>query len=132
MRRQIIPDHYERTEQMEQSSTSVDRYKQIDYAKDASTQVITLASAILAVSLTFSKNWAEAANAQERVLLQWSWLTLLVSVLAGVWTLSAIAGIAFLGRGDLRSPSLRVPWLIQIVMFLVGLVLLVVFGWSVI
>jgi hypothetical protein len=52
-----------------QPSSSVDRFKQIDYAKDASAQVITLASAILAVSLTFSKNWAADANAHEKLLL---------------------------------------------------------------
>jgi hypothetical protein len=106
----------------------LDPAKQLDYAKDTINQVITLSSAILAVSLTFSQNWASKASDQDKQILQWSWLALIVAVTFGIWAMAAVAGIAYLGRGDLSRWSLRLPWLLQIAAFFSGLCLLTWFG----
>ena len=108
-----------------------DPIKQFDYAKDAIAQVITLSSAILAVSLTFSQNWAVRATPGEKRILQTSWAAFLLAIIVGVWAMLAIAGVAFRGGGDLRGWSVRLPWMLEVLAFLAGLGLLTWFGYRV-
>ncbi|GAA2094241.1 hypothetical protein GCM10009841_04590 [Microlunatus panaciterrae] len=106
----------------------MDVNRQFDFAKEAIAQVITLAAAILALSVTFSSGWADQATGSEKVLLKASWCLLVVSLLGGLFALLGLAGIAYRGRGDIRTTTVRVPWLVQLVAFFLGLGLLLAFG----
>jgi hypothetical protein len=104
--------------------------KQFDLAKDSITQVITLSSAILAISLTFSKNWASTVTSGQKTLLEISWILFLVSILAGLAALLAITGQVGTG-GTLRDLTVRVPWLAQLICFLLALIVFAIFGFRV-
>lgn len=99
--------------------------------KDAVAAVITLSSGILGISLTFSKNWAGDAASDDRWLLETSWILFLVSVVSGLLVMLVLTGISHEG-GAIDSLWLRVPWIIQIVIFLAALIFFVVFGFHVI
>ncbi|MFI5982046.1 hypothetical protein ACIBEA_14325 [Streptomyces sp. NPDC051555] len=100
-------------------------------AKDSIAAVITLSSGILAISLTFSKNWAGDAVSNHKDLLVVSWLLFLASIIFGVGSLLALAGLSHVGKG-IYQKSLRIPWALQLLLFLAGLVIFVIFGIGVI
>lgn len=99
-----------------------------EYAKEAVTQLLSLATAVLALSLTFSKDLAANATRSERRLLHVSWLLLLLSILGGLMTLLSMAGVVRLPQRTIKD--LRVTWLVQASAFLVALVLFAWFGWQ--
>ncbi|MBV9820839.1 MAG: hypothetical protein JO144_01240 [Actinobacteria bacterium] len=111
--------------------TTVDAIKQLDYAKDAILQVITLSSAIVAVSLTFAQNWASGTSRSNKFLLQLSWIAFLLAILCGIWSILALTGLAYLRKPNVRAASLRVPWLAELLFFFAGLGLLTIFGFRV-
>ena len=101
-------------------------------ASDTSKQLITLATALLALEITFAKDVIGNIDATAKTLLGFSWILLLFSVIAGIWTLLAITGS--LGKGNTLSPkaisgsNIRIPAILQIILFLGGLLLTVWFG----
>ena len=102
-------------------------------ASDIAKQLITLASGILALEVTFAKNIMDAKLDQNaKYLLTGSWILFLLSVTAGVWTLLALTGS--LGKLGPLTPSaiygsnVRIPAFFQILLFLGGLGLSVWFG----
>ncbi|MFG1668763.1 hypothetical protein [Streptomyces sp. Y7] len=124
-------------------STSTSAKDATATAKDAITSVITLSSGILAISLTFSKrDWVlveDKANKVEKPLvtdadlqyLQISWILFLGAIFCGVWAMLAISGIIFSGTKNINDWSLRIPWLLQLGLFISGLVIFVMFGYRV-
>ncbi len=108
----------------------LDESKRFDYAKDSITQVISLAAGILAVSLTFSKNWTSGASHIWKHVLQVSWLLFLASAVCGVFSLHVITGLASSRLPSLKDSILRVPWMGQLLFFVGGLILLVLFGFA--
>lgn len=102
-------------------------------ASDIAKQLITLASGILALEVTFAKNILDAKLDQtSRYLLSGSWIFFLLSVVAGVWSLLALTGS--LGQSESLTPrtiygsNIRIPAFVQILLFLGGLALSVWFG----
>lgn len=102
-------------------------------ASDIANQLITLASGILVLEVTFAKNIMDAKLDQfEKYLLSGSWILFLLSIIAGVWSLLALTGS--LGQGEILTPktiygsNIRVPMFFQIFLFLGGLALSVWFG----
>ena len=102
-------------------------------ASDIAKQLITLASGILVLEVTFAKNIMDAKLDQsEKYLLSGSWILFLLSIIAGVWSLLALTGS--LGQGEILTPktiygsNIRIPMFFQIFLFLGGLALSVWFG----
>src|ERR1044072_3742099 len=102
-------------------------------AADIAKQLITLASAILALEVTFAKNIMDAKfDGMAKFLLAGSWILLLLSVLAGIWSLLALTGS--LGQHSTLTPetiyggNIRIPAFFQILLFFGGLSLSVWFG----
>ena len=101
-------------------------------ASDTSKQLITLATALLALEITFGKDLIGRFDAVSKGLVAASWVLLLLSVVAGIWTLLALTGT--LGSGaKLTSESIfgwnvRIPAMAQILFFLGGLGFTVWFG----
>lgn len=63
-----------------------------EFAKESTKQIITLSTAIIAISVTFSKDIFNDPNIIQKGLLIGSWIMFLVSVVFGVFTLLALTG----------------------------------------
>lgn len=106
--------------------------KALDFASDSCKQLITLATGIIALSVTFTKDFVGEVSGGARSLLVLSWLAFLVSVVFGVWLLLALTtSLASSRETDVGIPRVRIPAALQVITFLVGLALVVAFGASV-
>jgi hypothetical protein len=102
---------------------------QIEAAADAVKQVITLATGVLTITLTFASTLAAGAEPLWQALLRLCWILLGLSVIAGVWFLLARAGVLYDGKPtDVYDSRLRRPWATQLVTFLLAVVLFAAFG----
>lgn len=101
-------------------------------AADICKQLITLATGVLALEITFTKDLTSKLVDSDIRLLELSWIALTVSVLFGVWTLMAITGSA--GQSvtpkaqDIYKKNVTIPMIIQIIAFLIGIILSVIYG----
>ena len=66
--------------------------KAFDFAADLTKQLITLATGIIALTVTFSKDIFGGANSRYMWLLVLTWIVYLISVFFGLATLSALTG----------------------------------------
>jgi len=103
---------------------------ELSFAKESVNQVITLSSGILALSLTFAKDWAGVAEHPSLWVLRASWIGFLASIVFGVWSLSAITGLASRKAGSTQAWGLRGPWIGELVTFAAGLGLFTFFGFK--
>lgn len=99
----------------------------LDEVTAAVKQEITLSTGIIGLSLTFRK---ELMVGQESVewLIETSWVLFGLSVLGGLLTLHKAALMRTVGVVDINKPDIRVPWLICVSSFLLGLAAFVTFG----
>jgi hypothetical protein len=107
--------------------------KTFDYAIEVTKQLLTLGSAVLALTITIGKD----AGTGKQGLLFAGWLSFLISIICGIVGLYALMA-EFAPRQDGRAgpPSIgswrvRGPLLLQIVTFALGAVLLVAYAYSV-
>lgn len=106
-----------------------------DFAQDSTKQLITLSSGIIALTITFQKDFiGESVNAEAKPYLLGSWLLLLLSVFFGLWTLLTLTG-SLESRGSNIQPSIygkniAIPAGLLILSFFLGLCLTVVFGFK--
>lgn len=102
-------------------------------AAETSKQLITLSTALLALEITFAKDIMKAEfDKTAKCLLCASWVFLLLSVIAGVWTLLSLTGslsqLKHITPKAIYGSNVRIPSFVQIVMFLGGLGFTVWFG----
>jgi len=110
--------------------------KSFEFAKETVTRLTGLSSGIIALTVTFSKQFAPEAEGLTLFLLAASWLSLFASVFFGVWALLAMTGVLGGGRGEREASepasvyagSISIPTAIQILAFVLGLGLTVAFG----
>jgi len=107
--------------------------KTFDYAIEVTKQLLTLGSAVLALTITIGRD----AGTGKQGLLFTGWLSFLISIICGIVGLYALMA-EFAPRQDGRAgpPSIgswrvRGPLLLQIVTFALGAVLLVAYAYSV-
>ena len=102
-------------------------------ARDSTKQFLTLATGIIALTITFSKDFA-GAEAGLKILVFLAWILLLVSVLFGLCVLLALTGtlepIDPSTPNSIRGKNVIIPASLQIVTFFLGLALTVAFGIS--
>ena len=108
--------------------------KAFDFAQDVTKQVLTLATGIIALTITFFKDFANHASYTTEVVMGCSWVAYLISVILGLWTLMALTGTL----QPLRSPratrlsiqgtNVRLPASLQLFSFLIALILSVCAG----
>ena len=101
-------------------------------ARDSTKQFLTLATGIIALTATFGGNFLSSAHTFYRFAALLAWFCLLFSVFFGLWTLLALTGTVASREKDatIWSRNVRRPALMQVLTFLAGLVLTVVFGWG--
>lgn len=106
-----------------------------DAARDTTKQFITLSTGMIAAEIAFLKNIVELNLNGNITLIFVSWLSFLLSIFFGVWVLMALTGsISSKGRDEditIYSPSVRFPCMFQIMAFLGGLLLTVIYGFSI-
>lgn len=98
------------------------------FAKETVTQLITLATGVIGISVTFAKDVRSRSKTGDRALLFRSWIALLLSIVFGVWTLMALTGS--LAQDDVSQKTIyefnvAFPSALQIIVFLVGIAMLI-------
>jgi hypothetical protein len=107
-------------------------------AQETTKQILTLATGIATLTVTFAKEFKPADESLHVPLtLEVAWFFFAVSVLFGLWTLLAIVGAHNQldqrnGSADAMASNIRVPALLMIVAFAVAFVLTLVAGGSVV
>jgi hypothetical protein len=108
--------------------------KAFDFAADLAKQLLTLATAIITLTITFAKDFLPlAASPETKRWALYAWCAFLLSIICGVWTLMALTGTLDQRPGQtcrvsIRGANVVVPAASQIILFLAGLILTVVFA----
>lgn len=109
--------------------------KAFEFAQDATKQFTTLSTGMIALTITFSKEFLGPAATEDRDLALWAWAAFIASVFFGLWTLLALTGtLEPVSKGgeppapSIRQPNITIPSALQIITFFAGLVLTVLFG----
>ena len=106
-----------------------------EFAKSLAEQLITLATGIITLTITFAKD-ITGQRAQDHVgWLKASWCIYLFSILGGIWTLMALTGTLMPVTGSPpENPTfgfnVRLPAGMQILLFLVGTVCILTYGFK--
>jgi hypothetical protein len=100
--------------------------KAFDFAQDCAKQMLTLATGIIAVTITLFNSFAAHAPGGAKIFLSISWIMYLISAAFGVWTLLALTGTLARPAPDPEASSIygsniRSPAIIQLAFFLLGL-----------
>ncbi len=66
--------------------------KSFDFAAETTKQLITISTAIITLTVTFSKDILGGAENAPRNLLVWTWAIFIVSIICGVMTLMTLTG----------------------------------------
>ncbi len=109
--------------------------KAFDFAADSTKQLIGLSTAILALSVTFSKDIIGSASRAAQSSLSIAWTVFIVSIVFGIFTMLAMTGVldpmkpaANTPEGSINSKTIRVLSMVQIFTFLAGVIMVGVFG----
>jgi hypothetical protein len=103
--------------------------KSFDFAADATKQLLTLSTAILALTTTLVEKVFTPSQSSVWVFLLLAWLLLLTSVLCGIWTLLQLTtSLANKVEPTIIDPSITMAALAQILLFVVALAVLIGFG----
>src|SRR2546425_9281548 len=99
------------------------RAKAFDFAADVTKQLLTLATAIVAFTITFSGNFSTALSRGGGPYLGAAWVAFLVSIIFGLWTLLALTGTVepspkYPAEFSIRGANVRIPAALQILTFL--------------
>jgi len=108
--------------------------KAFDFAQETTKQLITLATAVIALTITFLTDVAKDASAGTALWLQAAWVFYLVSIAFGIFTLMALTGTL----GDLDAdgpPSINARNILmlakgQVFCFFAAVALTLVFGFK--
>lgn len=102
------------------------------FAKELATQLITLSTGLLALSIAFTKDILKAIPKGKGLLLKSAWGVHLASIVFGILTLMALTGTLMPVHTRAVSAALvfegnvRIPAGCQVLLFLLGTVLLVI------
>lgn len=101
-----------------------------EFARDTTKLLITLAVSIITLTITFSNDFiGEGLSDDTKLFVLFAWGAFFFSIVCGCWTLLALTGsLTDADHGDIFSTNITIPSAIQIISFLIGLVLTVVFG----
>lgn len=125
--------------------------KAFDFAADTTKQLITLATGIIALTITFSKDIIGASELSNSSLIFWSWGLFIFSIFFGIWTLMALTGnLQPMKKNkkpdeneiedtstevnsescsiNINTRNVKIPSILQILSFILALVFTVLFG----
>jgi hypothetical protein len=96
-------------------------------AGEVAKQLITLATGILALTITFAKDLTRNTDAHRAVLIA-AWIIYLISLLGGVWTLMALAGSLAAEKQSIYGWNIRLPAILQVLLFLTATLLIILYA----
>lgn len=108
--------------------------KAFDFAADLAKQLITLATGIVTITITFSKDFlSQPPTPVEKTLAMFAWFAFLFSIVCGILTLMALTGTLDQRPGtacpiSIQGSNVRIPARLQILSFLAGLILTIAFA----
>jgi len=102
--------------------------KAFDTAQDASKQLLTVATGIVIITITFFEDFGQHAPFSAKVLLAISWISYSISILCGIFTLQTLAGNLQKNVLSIYQFNTRFFSITQIAAFLIALTLTVVAG----
>ena len=105
--------------------------KAFDFAQGSVKQFITLATGMIALSITVAQDFVSTVPTTARLMALWSWSAFLLSVLCGLWALLALTGTLEADPAvpvSIRGKNVTIPTALQIALFVAGLALTVGFG----
>lgn len=111
------------------------RQKAFDFASDATKQLLTLSTAVITVTVTFSKDVFTHVSGGAKGILFWAWGLYLLSIISGFLTLLALTGTLEPKPGADVTPSIRgrnIVFLssVMVLSFIVATGFVVLFGIS--
>ncbi len=107
---------------------TMDAPPSFQFAKETVTQLLTLATGVVGISVTFAKDVRSRVTPHDRTWLFRSWVALLVSVVCGIWTLMALTGTLAKGKvpdDAIYGGNVTFPSILQIGTFLIGIAMLI-------
>jgi hypothetical protein len=109
--------------------------KAFDFAADLVKQLISLATGIIALTITFSKDFLQSTSAPSaRPFAMIAWSFFVMSILCGIWALMSLTGTLDQKCGSepvpvtIRGANVVIPSALQILFFVGGLVMTIVFA----
>ena len=102
-------------------------------ANELAKQLITLATGILALSITFIKDVLKG----DRKVVKWplvvAWFMYFCCIVFGIWTMMAVTGSIFATVSDpnptaMYGTNLQIPAVLQILAFLLATIFLIIYG----
>lgn len=125
--------------------------KAFDFAADVTKQLITLSTAIITITITFSKDIISFSDTSAKDYLLWAWMLYIATVVFGILTLMALTGslqpmkkqASNSNNEDsanvvkeaeeecsINAGNIRVLSIVQIVCFISALVLTIIYGYT--
>lgn len=123
--------------------------KAFDFAADTTKQLITLATGIITLTITFSKDIIGASELSNSKLIIWSWGLFIFSIFCGIWSLLALTGNLQPMKNkkkienkniedpnsnvnkceiSINTKNVKIPSILQISSFIIALLFSVLFG----
>jgi hypothetical protein len=109
--------------------------KSFDFAADLVKQLISLSTGIIALTITFSKDFLQSGSAPSaKDLAMVAWCIFVLSILCGIWALMAMTGTLDQKPGGkpvpvtIRGPNIVIPSALQIFFFIGGLAMTIIFA----
>jgi hypothetical protein len=106
-----------------------------EFAKEIATQLITLSTGLLALTVTFTKDVLKLVPGSQRWWLMGAWVLHLVAIVFGVWALMGLTGTLMPLTPDETAlealafgSNVRLPAAFQIISFALGTASMVVYG----
>lgn len=106
--------------------------KAFDFALSTTKQVVSLSTGFLVLSITFLDTIVSDVGEEAQLILQFSWGFFLISIITGVITMMAMTGnlgkVKYGGSLSVYEGSFNKFAIIEMTSFLIGVLLVVVFG----
>jgi hypothetical protein len=106
--------------------------KAFDFCADATKQLLTVATAIIAFTITFAKDFVVNVRNSAKIWAYLSWSGYLLSIVCGILTLYALTAQLEPSQPSIHPPSIRKGpsgWsFLQQLFFVIALILTVIFG----
>lgn len=111
---------------------TIDQSKAFDFASGITKLLISLATGVITITLTFGSNYlTKLVTILHPCYLLWSWILLAFSVSSGILVLMAMTGILSKSEHpNVYSCNVRFLEVLQIISFLIGLFLAISFTYS--
>ncbi len=115
--------------------------KAFDFASDVTKQLITLSTAIITITITFSKDMINFTDTPVKWCLLTAWVLYIFTVFFGIWTLMALTGnLQPIKKTPAATPdkiectinskNIRIPSMLQIICFIAALGFTITFGYK--